>query len=361
MTRVLCITTKLSAGGVQTFLVSYARYLLKCGVMLDFAVQTSQEQLYDSELKRLGCRIYPICSYSKSKFSFFKDIYSLLKKNKEYKIVHSHLNYLNALPLFAAYIARCPVRISHSHSNYKASGLYARIGRVFVRKFIALFATDFWACSIDSAKWLYGNKFKNAIVIRNAVDFNLYAYNNDVRNKFRNLLGIDNEQLVWIHVGSYSRVKNHYFLLTLFKDYLTVQNNAKLLLCGDGELKQDVDDRIRELGLEDNVIQLGNRKNVSDYLNAADIFIFPSLFEGLPFSLIEAQATGLPVVVSNAITEEALFGNWYKCETFNKMEWINKILRVEYLDRTSDKNGLNLMYDLEVQSKYLADLYKARI
>jgi len=361
MVRVLCITTKLCTGGVQTFLVSYAKQLVKYDVLLDFVVQTTEPQLYDEELIKLGCRIFPVRSYQSSKFYFLKDIYKLLKKYPEYKIVHAHLNYVNVFPLFAAYLAKCPIRISHSHSNYKPSGLYARIARIFARNLINFFATDYWTCSLASARWLYGNK-DNVIVIRNSVDYNQYSYNQITRDYYRKLLKINDNQSVWIHVGSYNHVKNHTFLLKLFKEYLTVDDNVKLLLCGDGTLKDSIDREIISLGIQENVIQLGNKKNVSDYLNVADVFVFPSLFEGVPFSLIEAQASGLPIVVSSAISDEALFGNYYKCKTFDIQEWSRIISQIKYKDRICQHHLLiSSKFDLEEESRCLANLYRSKL
>lgn len=361
MIRVLCVTTKLCVGGVQTFLVSYAKELVKYDVWLDFAVQTKEPQFYDKELTKLGCRIFPIHSYNISRIRFFKDIYHILKGNPEYKIIHSHLNFINVLPLLAAYFAKCPVRISHSHSNYHPSGLIAKIARYMARFAINLIATDKWACSESSSVWLYGN-LNNVKVIKNCVNYNTYSFNVSTREQIRKSLDLSDSLYVWIHVGSYSKVKNHKFILNVLKEYLYLDDNVRLILCGDGQLKHEIDSTINQLGLNDYVIQLGNRKNISDYLNAADVFVFPSLFEGLPFALIEAQTSGLPVIVSKAIPEEALFGNYFRCETYNALEWVQNIKNVIQYDRClSLEQFRNSGYSLEVEAKKLSKLYMSLV
>ena len=182
--RILCITTKLCAGGVQTFLVSYARELVKYGVLMDFVVQTTEPQIYDKELKELGCRIFPVCSYQTSRIRFFREVYHTLRDNPEYKIIHSHLNFINVLPLLAAYFAKCPIRISHSHSNYQPSGLKARIARHLLRFVINRIATEKWACSVLSSNWLYG-KLGNVTVVKNCVSYDTYSLNLSVRKNIR--------------------------------------------------------------------------------------------------------------------------------------------------------------------------------
>lgn len=361
MIRVLCVTTKLCPGGVQTFLVSYARELIEYGIWLDFVVQTTETQLYDQELLSMGCRIYSVCPYNKSKYQFLKEIYKILKNNKEYRIIHTHLNFINALPLFAAYLAKCPVRISHSHSNYEPSGIKAKIARYFAKAIIKLFATNFWACSQQSAIWIY-EKLNDVQIIKNGVNYDKYCFDLISRDNYRKNLGISNSDFVWIHVGTYSEVKNQCFILYLLKEYLSINSNVKLLLCGDGELRNKINQTIDELGLQKYVIQLGSKNNVNDYLNAADLFVFPSHFEGLPFALIEAQTSGLPVVVSKAISDEALFGNFFKCNTFDISEWVQNIQDAFLCDRYLDKEKFyNSGFSLKHEAEILSQLYKSLI
>ena len=263
--------------------------------------------------------------------------------------------------MFAAFLAKCPTRISHSHSNYLASSLKARIARVFLRLAIKVFATDLWACSQQSAIWLYGNR-SDIQIIKNGVDYTKYRFNLNIRQKIRESLNVSDSQCVWLHVGTYSKVKNHIFILRLLREYLLDNGNVKLLLCGDGPMRDEIDETITLLGLNNHVMQLGSINNVSDYLQAADVFILPSLFEGLPFATIEAQASGLPVVVSNAIPDEALFGNYYKCKTFNTSEWIQNINNAKLLERTlSLEQFYTSGYSLDVEAKRLAELYMSLI
>lgn len=303
--RILCITTKMCHGGVQIFLLNYARALKKYGIIFDLVVQTEDKQIFDDYFLELGSKFYRVPSSSISKYRYTKSIFNILKNHPEYRVIHTHLNYFNIYPLLAAFLLRVPHRISHSHSSYKASNCIVNVARVFLRFLINKMATDRVACSITAANWLYGNHEKVQI-FHNAIDIDNYKYSSLIRADIRRKYSIPDDCFVWIHVGTFAPVKNHFFLLSLLKSVVSHKKSIKLVLCGDGGLKADICNYIKQNELTQNVLLLGSVNNVRDFLMAADLFLLPSLFEGLPLSAIEAQAAGLPCILSDVVSSEVV-------------------------------------------------------
>lgn len=361
MIEVLCVTTKLHVGGVQTFLKNFAPVLIRKGVRYNFAVQTDEKQPYDDYFSDLGCRIFHISSMTDSKYRFIKDLYDLLKAHPEIKIIHSHLNFANVYSLAAAKLAGVKVRISHAHSSYEAKSFFDFLRKQFMHLVgWRIVATDYWACSDKAALWLYGNSGKSR-VIKNAINLSEYKFDIKKRNEYRQKYQIEND-FVWIHVGSFSKSKNHQFLLNLFSEFLKEHKNSKLILCGDGGERKTIEQQIDCLGIKNAVVLLGNVNNCQDYLCASDVFVFPSMFEGFSLSVIEAEATGLPCVVSKAVPDDAICcGNVNKIPMFCIKDWLDAIQKV-YDEKPGEReNGVerikNSALDLDSEGEKLAELY----
>nr|WP_255377041.1 glycosyltransferase [Parabacteroides sp. An277] len=350
-------------GGVQTFIVNYAPYLMRNGIRLNIAVQVDHEEIYDKYLESIGCRIFHITSLNKSKIRFMKDIYHLLNQHPEIKIIHSHQNFSNVYALLAAKIQGTKIRISHSHSNIKASSLSRKVMRKLLQWILPYYATDYWGCSMEAAQWLFG-KYANSnrcFVINNAINLNLYAYNEDTRNILRKEMNLEGK-IVWVQVGSLSSNKNQTFSIHLFQKFHAKYPDSFFLLCGDGQIKGQLTKIIEEKGLTNCVRLLGNVTNVNEILNACDLFIMPSLFEGLGLSAIEAQASGLPCVVSSAIPDDALINNnIIKCHTWNEDEWLKAIENVYSLHTNREDAFITIQqagYDVKIEADKLASKYK---
>ncbi|OUO52401.1 hypothetical protein B5F77_08615 [Parabacteroides sp. An277] len=363
MLDVLYITTGMHIGGVQTFIVNYAPYLMRNGIRLNIAVQVDHEEIYDKYLESIGCRIFHITSLNKSKIRFMKDIYHLLNQHPEIKIIHSHQNFSNVYALLAAKIQGTKIRISHSHSNIKASSLSRKVMRKLLQWILPYYATDYWGCSMEAAQWLFG-KYANSnrcFVINNAINLNLYAYNEDTRNILRKEMNLEGK-IVWVQVGSLSSNKNQTFSIHLFQKFHAKYPDSFFLLCGDGQIKGQLTKIIEEKGLTNCVRLLGNVTNVNEILNACDLFIMPSLFEGLGLSAIEAQASGLPCVVSSAIPDDALINNnIIKCHTWNEDEWLKAIENVYSLHTNREDAFITIQqagYDVKIEADKLASKYK---
>ena len=307
----------------------------------------------------LFCRIRWLRHFGIFSLKYCKDIYKLLKKHPEYNVVQAHLNFRNILPLMMAKLAGVQIRISHSHSNYPLKKLRQKIQKRIFQTLIKLIATDYWACSEQAGEWLYG-KNKKIKVINNAIYSSNYLFSEDIRREYRTKYSISTQE-VWMNIGMFGLAKNHVFLINLFKCYLEENPNTILMLCGDGDLKKNIELEIEKYDLKDKVFMLGVVENVQDYLMMADIVIIPSLFEGASLVCVEAQATGCPVTCSEAVPEEMIWNeNVKKCTDWNLDTWISnikiaiatKLNRVEANKKCKEKG-----FDVIEEARKLQDIY----
>jgi glycosyltransferase EpsF len=255
----------------------------------------------------MGCAIYKIPPY-KHIFSYIKTLKNIFGKNN-YTIVHSHMSTISVFTLLAAKLADVPVRISHSHVTAgKGKGeLFRNAVKYFLRFFSKLFPTHLFACSEYAGKWMFGKKTfdKGKItVLNNAVDLSKFTYNNSVRNTVRNSLHLK-DQFVIGNVGRFMPQKNHDFLIDIFFEICKKDNNCTLLLVGDGELKPLIQKKVKKFNLQNNVLFMGIRDDVNELYQAMDVFVLPSLYEGLGMVAVEAQIAGLPTIVSSRVPIEA--------------------------------------------------------
>lgn len=332
MIEILCITTKLCSGGVQTFFANFAPRLLEQGIRMNFAVQTDRKQPLDDFFLNLGSTIHHITPLADSKRRFVRDIIAILHSHPEYVILHAHMNFANFYPLLAARIFGLPTRISHSHNYYESRSIYDRIRKFLWKRWVLpVLATDYWACSSKAATWLYGNHASSTAckIIPNAIDADRFRFDESVRNSVRCRLRIEGKY-TWVHVGTLGSAKNHRFLLNLFAAFHLKREQSVLLLCGSGPLEDEIKRQIAALGLDKAVIMLGDVRNSWDYLSAGDLFVFPSLYEGLPLSVIEAQTSGIPCIVSKAIPSQAFIvpDCIHRCENYDKNTWLEKIEQI---------------------------------
>lgn len=366
MIEVLNIISGLWVGGVQTFLIQVTRPLLDMGIRMNFVVQTNEEQHYDSMVESLGCRIHHLPNLTTEYKNFDKEFQLLLQSHPEYKIVHSHLNFANTHVLRVAKRKGVPFLISHSHNDWRKLS-EGSIKRYFGLKFrqynCSKLATHLVGCSQNATMWLYGNFFKDKTrkVITNGIDVSKFSFNLDNRLKIRKSYKIDNDTTVFIHTGSFNPVKNHKFLIELFYHYKKINSEFKIFLCGEGELKSDILQLIREKCLEDNFIFTGAVDNVYEYLSASDVFLLPSLYEGLSFSTIEAQANGLRCIVANSVPEEAVvLDSTDRIDNFEINYWLKALPVHERLDAQCRINRGYIVkekYDLKVTINQLKELY----
>lgn len=292
-------------GGVSEFLMNYYRHMDKNIIQYDFVCQGYEEGIYDNEILSLGGKIYYIPHKLKHPIRFTTELQNIIKLGN-YKIVHSHIDASNAWTLKIARDMHVQYRISHSHSmGMQTKNPLKRIINMYLMTQIPHVATDLWACSKEAGKWLYGKKNINKIVIiNNAIDINRFLFNSDNREKIRQKYGLKDAFVIGC-VGRLSQEKNHLFLLSVFREILNRESCARLLIIGDGELRQKLEEKAEQLKISDKVIFAGNQNNTNEYYSAMDVFVFPSLFEGLGIALVEAQCNGVHCICSDNLPEES--------------------------------------------------------
>ena len=359
--RILEITSELDGGGVDRLLYDYCSRMIN-DIQFDFIVTSDTEGILEKPLRKLGCNVFHVSKIRNGIFKHVEEMSKILKDNN-YDIVHEHSGYKGLLSLILAWINGVQVRIAHSHIAYVPEDRKTKLVRKIVTPLTALFVTDFFACGNDAATWMWGErKFKqNKIhIMYNAVDAKAFDYSPDQRIRVRNELGL-NDKFVIGDVARFSKQKNHEFLIRVFKEILRIREDSVLLLVGRGELFEEVQQQTREMGIQEKVMFLGIRNDVPALLNAFDLFVLPSLYEGLPVTMVEVQANGLPMVVSESITKEIKINDnveYYSLDNDEK-QWANFILSNKSLVRCKS-NFQTSQYNIDVAYNELKDYYLSR-
>ena len=355
MIRVLHFLGSMNQGGAENFVMNLYRSIDKTKIQFDFLV--NREGIFDQEIKSMGGKIFLIPALQNiGQIQYTRNLDRFFKEHKEYQIVHSHINQVTGLILEIANKNDIPVRIAHSHSSKSAKNPIVRIYKDYLGSKINKNATILFGCSDKANEWLYKKNKDKAIIINNGVDVEKYRYNIETRQKIRKELKIKDNEIVIGHVGRFSKVKNHSFLLDIFKFYCTYNPHSKLILVGDGELKNDILNKIKELELQEKVLMLGNIDNVHEVNQAMDYFVFPSFYEGLPVSLVEAQISGLKVFASDRITKMVQVTNNIKFLDINESAqiWAEEILSTQLDRKDMSEDVIKEGYDIrEIAKKYI--------
>lgn len=309
MIRVLHYIGLLQFGGSQSFVMEIYRKIDREKLQFDFVTFPNEKSGYYQEIIQLGGKVFESPQFNgKNYFEFRKWWKKFFLSYPEYKVFHIHVRSVAVLCIGIAHRYGC-YAIAHSHSTSNGRGMIAIVKNVM--QFPIRYQADYmFACSKEAGEWLYGknvNKKKNYRVIPNAIDSLKFDFDPVKRNQIRKELNIEDKFVVG-HVGRMSVVKNHEFLVEVFAELIKRRNNAILLLVGDGDTKKVVEKKCKQLGIYEKVIFLGNKSNTQDYYQAMDVFVFPSLWEGLGIVAIEAQTAGLPCIVSNVIPKEIDLG-----------------------------------------------------
>lgn len=308
--RVAHIIGKWLGGGVESVVMNYYRNIDRDKVQFDFICDDDSTKIPYEEIESLGGKVILIPPYQKV-FKYHKRLKQVLKDGN-YKIVHSHINTLSVFSLYAAKCAKVPIRIAHSHSTTNKVEKKKNIIKVILRPFVKLFANEYMCCSELAGRWLFGNKKYDSgkvYLLNNAIDLNKFKYDENARKSIRSELDIQDNTLVVGHAGRFVEQKNHSYLIDIFNEIHKFNDNTKLLLLGDGPLLSKMKDKVHSLSLDENVVFLGSRQDAYRYYSAMDIFVFPSLYEGLGLVGVEAQATGLYCLVANNLPNEVAVTN----------------------------------------------------
>ncbi len=363
MRKLLCIVSGMNAGGAETFLMKIYRRLDKSCFQMDFAVNIDAKGFYDDEIIRMGGKLFKFPAKSESLIRYIRGLKKIIQDGKYDAVLRITSNAMGFMDLAIAKMAgakKCIARSSNSSDgNSFGARISHRIGSLLFKRFVDVKI----APSSEAAIYTFGKKdYDRGLVhiLHNGLDLDYFSYTENGRISVRNEFGITPNQIVLGHVGRFSIQKNHSFLLKIFQCYHNSNPDSALMLVGNGELKNDIQKKVQEMGLEKNVIFAGIRSDMPSIYSAIDVFVFPSLYEGMPNAVIEAQACGLRCVVSDYITRESNVSGEveYISLTTSLQKWIDAIssmigkIRIKVTEKF-EKEG----YDIDNTVKKIESIF----
>lgn len=366
--RILQIVGRMDRGGIETMIMNLYRHIDRKKVQFDFLAHYGREAVYNDEIRSMGGRIYEMPAlkdethvYYWRLFSYIKSLNRFFKEHKEYRVIHGHMT--NTASIYMPIAKRHGITccISHSHNTRGKDG-HLGIMTDLLQKSIYRHATDFFACSEAAMHWFYPEELIAGGMVRvlaNAVDAQKFRYCPEKRLQMRRQLNIENK-LAIVCVARFRPEKNQIFLMDVLREMLKLRNDVVFIFAGEGPCENDVKNKAKEYGLEEHTHFLGMCTNVPDILQAADAFVLPSLWEGLPVTAIEAQASGLYCVVSDSLTEEMNAIGMVKYLPLNAPHtvWANALIEAAMQPRRDTYDEMNSSgYDINTTAPWLQEFY----
>lgn len=361
--HILHVLGGLDAGGAESFVMNLYRSVDRTQVQFDFIKHVSQKGMFEDEILSLGGKIFTCPRYTgKNHFTYCKWWNDFFLNHPEYKIIHGHVRSTSAIYLSIAK-KHGLTTIAHSHSTSNGKGLLGLVKTIM--QYPTRYIADYlFSCSDLAGKWMYGEKATkqdNYQMIPNGIDIHRFTYSEAKRKIVRQSLGILEDEFVIGHIGRFTKPKNHIFLLQTFSAYLKKHPHSRLLLVGDGTLLQPMKKICGQMNIMNHVIFTGARSNTEDYYQVMDVFAFPSLWEGLPVSVVEAQASGLPCLISDNITRNVQLTSLPKYLPVTDMTaWLNAFEIESQKKRTgcSEENQRKLRaFDAKEVARKLSAFY----
>ena len=363
MIRVLHSVSNMARAGIETMLMNYYREMDRDQIQFDFLANKPVPGEYDEEIRRMGGRVFVSPGLNPLRFPQYKRfVAELLHGSPDIKIVHAHNEAMGYYALKSARDAGIPVRIAHAH-NTQIIRDYKYPLKMVCKRLLPGAATDYWSCGRDAGIYYYGEKRWKAsgFILHNAIDLDKFRFQPEIRQRLRQLQHLE-DCFVIGHVGRFNLQKNHARLLDIFSKIVRAAPDARLALIGVGELEQDTREKARALGIQDQVLFLGQMANVNEWYQAMDCFVLPSLFEGLPVVGVEAQAAGLPCFFSDQVTDEILLSPSARRVSLQAgdEEWAKAILAAKQ-EKDSRTRGADIVrqagYDIHAEGRKLQALY----
>lgn len=363
--RVLMLFTILNRGGAETMVMNYYRHIDRTKVQFDFVVHREERGAYEDEIEQLGGKIYRMMPLRPWTFRQYKgQVCRFFNEYPDYKIIHGHCSELGYFFYREASKRGVPVIIAHAH-NSRADYDLKWPWRTWLKFRMRPYLTHCLTCGEEAAAWLFGKRgAKSAILQRNAIDTAKFQYNETDRKQKREELGIPSDTLVVGHVGRFERQKNHPFVVKVFEQIHKQIPNSQLLLVGSGGGgEQEIRNLVSSLHIEQFVRFLGSRNDVPQLFGVMDVFLLPSLMEGLPLVMVEAQCSGLPCIISEGVPREACMTDLitrislYK----NKVEdWVDTIIQQSAIHRDRSVYADQVVsagYDIVQNALWLQEFY----
>lgn len=368
MKRVLQIMGGLKRGGLETFAMNIYRSIDRSEIQFDFLLTQVVGGDYEEEAKSMGANIYHLPARNKGYKAYRKALDDFFREHHDYIAIHEHISSLTSIePAYYAKKYGIPVRIFHSHSSSIQKSLRLHwvhtILHYLNKPKVHSYATHYLGCSDKALDWMY--KYtgvrSRALMVSNGIDCEQYAFKKNVRAEVRKEFSIDADDFVIGHVGRFIPLKNQGFLVDIVDELHKTMPSAKLLLVGEGDTMDEIKAKVSDKGLEKSVIFTGVRSDVARLMQAMDIFVMPSWFEGLPVSLVEAQAAGLPVVASESISHDSDITENILFKSINESveEWVESI--VKWKEKCGRPNNIEKIkkagFDSKTTVKQLVKIY----
>lgn len=344
MKRLLCIVSNMNAGGAETFLMKVYRKIDKNNYQIDFCVAMKEKNFYEDEIIKFGGKIYRITPKSQGILKNFNDIKRIVKDNEYNYVLRISQHSLSSLELLAAKLGGAKVLAFRASNTSSEGGIFNKLIHQIFKPIANIITTVKIAPSTEAARYVFGKKIvkKNDFyLLKNGLDINKFKYSELYRKKIRYDLKVKDKFVIG-HVGRFYKQKNHKFLLDIFRCFLTKNKNSVLLLIGTGELEKEIKEYANELGITDNIIFYGVSDRVNEFYSAMDFYLFPSFFEGMPNTVIEAQTSGLQCLVSDTITKECKITDrvQFKSLQDSAEEWSKEIFESKNRDEVE-----SVLYD----------------
>lgn len=360
MKRILCILSSLSAGGAETFLMKVYRALPPEDYQFDFVV-SEDGGCYTQEVLERGGRVYKIPMRTKDPVGALNGIRKIVKENNYQCVLKLGDLSIAGLDLVAARLSGATCTAMRSCNALTGLSAKTKIVHWLLRPLLNMVSTVKLAPSMLAAEFVFGKKaaHKHTHILHNGVDMSVYCFDEEGRNRVRREFSVE-DKLVVGHVGRFFEQKNHKFLLEIFRKIKNIRNDAVLILVGLGKLEEEIRRQVEELELEDAVIFAGQRFDIPQVMSAMDVFVFPSFHEGMPNTVIEAQASGLPCVIADTITPEANITGLvnYLPLTVSSEEWAEKALSVISPERkNTEACFIQHGYDIESVANEFVNLF----
>lgn len=344
MTKILNVIGSLNIGGAEINTMNILRNLTPNKYHYEFIVFDESPGVFEAEAEQLGATIHRLIEPKKNYKLFFEKFNQLLKKNN-YDVIHVNTLWNSGFLLRIAKRNNIPIRICHSHSTESSAheNFKYKVYKSIMQRLILNYATDYIGCGRDAGNYLYGEKIfqKQGQIIYNGINLDKFRFKQHIREAVRETLGISYNTFLIGHVGRMAPVKNHRYIIELAEKLQKMKKDFKILFVGDGPDFQEIKTLISNKNLEDYFLLLGNRKDVHELLQSMDVLLFPSFFEGFPVTLIEAQASSLPCLISTGVTKEAkLSEETHFISLSDNTIWKKKI--IEYMNNPIDRKSTNL-------------------
>ena len=360
MEKVLVFGITENPGGIESVILNYYRHIDRTKIQFDFLCNT-EKVAYENEIKTLGGEVFRIAMRSKNRKKYYHDLEEFFSKyaNRYDAIWVNVCSLANIDYLRYAKKYGIKKRIIHSHSSQNMDSFFRGLLHKINKLFLPKFATDFWSCSNEASKWFYNKKIiqnPNYHIINNSIDINKFKFNKLKQIKLKQEFHLQNQFVVG-NIGRLHFEKNQMFLLDIFSKIKKMRNNSILLLVGDGEDAQKLKEKSKQLEIDDSVKFLGIRDDIPDLLHLMDVFVFPSLFEGVPLALIEAQAASLPVFTSkDCVSSDVKMTDFLSFISLEDSaeKWAERICSLDYNRETLDVSGIGKYgYDINLEVKKL--------